>query len=118
MFDHLEGMAATFAGHHVDARPALDRAVRLATDLTDPRSKIWGSQAAYVLGRANRSMELATQAVAAARDTGMTSLVPWALVYKSLAALLLDQHSISLDSSLEGVREATAMGSPTPWSTT
>ncbi len=112
MFDHLEGMAATFAGRHVDARPALDRAVRLATDLTDPRSKIWGSQAAYVLGRANRSMELATQAVAAARDTGMTSLVPWALVYKSLAALLLDQHSISLDSSLEGVREATAMWQP------
>ncbi|WBQ05471.1 helix-turn-helix transcriptional regulator [Kribbella sp. CA-293567] len=112
MFDHLEGMAATFAGDHLAARPALDRAVRLATELPDPRSKIWGSQAAYVLGRASRSLELATQAAAAARDTGMTSLVPWALVYKSLAALLLDQHSISLDSSLEGVREATAMGQP------
>lgn len=112
MFDHLEGMAATFAGHHGVAKPALDRAVRLATELPDPRSKIWGSQAAYVLGRANRSLELATQAVAAARDSGMTSLVPWALVYKSLAALLLDQHSIALDSSLEGVREATSMGQP------
>ncbi|MGC4938646.1 LuxR C-terminal-related transcriptional regulator [Kribbella sp. DT2] len=112
MFDHLEGMAATFAGHHREARAALDRAVRLAGELPDPRSKIWGSQAAYVLGRAGRSLELATQAVAGARDTGMTSLVPWALVYKSLAALLLDQHSISLDCSLEGVREATSMGQP------
>jgi DNA-binding CsgD family transcriptional regulator len=112
MFDHLEGMAATFAGDHLAAGPALERAVRLATELPDPRSKIWGSQAAYVLGRASRSLELATQAVAAARDTGMTSLVPWALVYKSLAALLLDQHSISLDCSLEGVREATSMGQP------
>lgn len=112
MFDHLEGMAATFTGDHLAARPALDRAVRLAVELPDPRSKIWGSQAAYVLGRASRSLELASQAEAAAHETGMTSLVPWALVYKSLAALLLDQHSISLDTSLEGVREATAMGQP------
>ncbi|GAA1521612.1 LuxR family transcriptional regulator [Kribbella lupini] len=112
MFDHLEGMAATFAGDHPAARAALDRAVRLSRELPDPRSKIWGSQAAYVLGRAGRSFELATQAVAVARDTGMTSLVPWALVYKSLSALLLDQHSIALDCSLEGVREATSMGQP------
>lgn len=112
MFDHLEGMAATFAGDHPAARAALDRAVRLSRELPDARSKIWGSQAAYVLGRAGRSLELATQAVAVARDTGMTSLVPWALVYKSLAALLLDQHSIALDCSLEGVREATSMGQP------
>ncbi|WP_433012932.1 LuxR C-terminal-related transcriptional regulator [Kribbella sp. CA-294648] len=112
MFDHLEGMAATFAGNHLAARPALGRAVRLATELTDPRSKLWGSQAAYVLGRAGRSLELASQAEAAARDTGVTSLVPWALVYKSLAALLLDQHSVAVDTSLEGVREATSMGQP------
>ena len=112
MFDHLEGMAATFAGRHRVAKPALERAVRLATNLSDPRSKIWGSQAAYVLGHATPSLELATQAVAAARDSGMASLVPWALVYRSLAALLLDQHSIASDSSLEGVREATAMGQP------
>ncbi|HWO62944.1 MAG TPA: LuxR C-terminal-related transcriptional regulator [Umezawaea sp.] len=112
MLDHLEGMAATFAGRHQVAMPALDRAVRLAVGLSDPRSKIWGSQAAYVLGHATRSLELATQAVASARDSGMTSLVPWALVYRSLAALLLDQHSIASDSSLEGVREATAMGQP------
>lgn len=112
MFDHLEGMAATFAGDHLTARPALGRAIRLASELTDPRSKLWGSQAAYVLGRASRSLELASQAEAAARDTGMTSLVPWALVYKSLAALLLDQHSNAVDTSLEGVREATSMGQP------
>ncbi|MEO6091325.1 MAG: LuxR C-terminal-related transcriptional regulator [Umezawaea sp.] len=112
MFDHLEGLAATFAGRHRDAQPPLNRAVRLAAALPDARSKIWGSQAAYVLGHATRSLELATQAVAAARDAGTVSLVPWALVYRSLAALLLDQHSIALDSSLEGVREATAMGQP------
>ncbi|MEU4390988.1 LuxR family transcriptional regulator [Kribbella sp. NPDC023855] len=112
MFDHLEGMAATFAGNHLAARPALGRAMRLANELTDPRSKLWGSQAAYVLGRASRSLELASQAEVTARDTGLTSLVPWALVYKSLAALLLDQHSIAVDTSLEGVREATSMGQP------
>ncbi|WNV84666.1 LuxR C-terminal-related transcriptional regulator [Umezawaea sp. Da 62-37] len=112
IFDQLEGMAATFAGKHHRALPALRRAVRLADGLHDPRSKIWGSQAAYVLGNADRSLELATQAVASSRDSGMVSLAPWALVYRSVAALLLDQHSIALDSSLEGVREATAMGQP------
>jgi DNA-binding CsgD family transcriptional regulator len=112
MFDHLAGMAATLAGRHDEAFPALSRVVGMAGVLDDPRSKIWGSQAAYVIGNGTKSLELATHAVGSARERGITSLVPWALVYRSLAAMLLDQHSIALDSSLEGVRSATAMGQP------
>jgi DNA-binding CsgD family transcriptional regulator len=75
-----------------------------------PQAKIWGGQAAYTLGDASRAHELATSAVTAAHEHGLTALVPWALVYRALSALLLDQHSVALSAAFEGVHAATAIG--------
>ncbi|GLY50509.1 LuxR family transcriptional regulator [Lentzea sp. NBRC 102530] len=108
--DHLTGMLATFEGRHVEALPALRTVVDLADQVPGPQARIWASQAAYVLGDATRSHEMATSAVTAARETGFTALVPWALVYRALSALLLDQHAAALNAATEGVHAATAIG--------
>jgi DNA-binding CsgD family transcriptional regulator len=110
MCDFLDGLSATFRGRHDEAVPSLRRAVRLSAVVDDPRAKIWASQAAYILGDAQRSYELATDAAGAARDLGIVSLVPWATVYLSLSALLLDRHSAASSTSLEGMRVAEAIG--------
>ncbi|SES30619.1 helix-turn-helix transcriptional regulator [Lentzea albida] len=108
--DHLVGMLATFDGRHDEALPALRSVVGLADQVPGPQARIWGSQAAYVLGDATRSFEMATSAVTAARESGFTALVPWALVYRALSALLLDQHAAALTAATEGVHAATAIG--------
>ncbi|MFI9008990.1 LuxR C-terminal-related transcriptional regulator [Actinosynnema sp. NPDC053489] len=108
--DHLAGMAATFAGRHEQALPVLRSVIELAERVPHPQAKIWGGQAAYTLGDASRAHELATSAVTAAHEHGLTALVPWALVYRALSALLLDQHSVALSAAFEGVHAATAIG--------
>ncbi|MFD0200525.1 MULTISPECIES: helix-turn-helix transcriptional regulator [Saccharothrix] len=108
--DHLTGMAATFAGRHEEAVPVLRSVIELAERVPHPQAKIWGGQAAYTLGDASRAHELATSAVTAAHEHGLTALVPWALVYRALSALLLDQHSAALSAAFEGVHAATAIG--------
>ncbi|MGW6447322.1 LuxR C-terminal-related transcriptional regulator [Lentzea sp. NPDC055074] len=108
--DHLTGMLATFDGRHDEALPALRTVVELADQVPGPQARIWASQAAYVLGDATRSHEMATSAVTAARESGFTALVPWALVYRALSALLLDQHAAALNAATEGVHAATAIG--------
>lgn len=108
--DHLTGMLATFDGRHDEALPALRTVVDLADQVPGPQARIWASQAAYVLGDATRSHEMATSAVTAARESGFTALVPWALVYRALSALLLDQHAAALNAATEGVHAATAIG--------
>ncbi|GGM75913.1 helix-turn-helix transcriptional regulator [Lentzea pudingi] len=108
--DHLTGMLATFDGRHDEALPALRTVVDLADQVPGPQARIWASQAAYVLGDATRSHEMATSAVTAARESGFTALVPWALVYRALSALLLDQHAAALNAATEGVHAAKAIG--------
>lgn len=108
--DHLIGMSATFAGRHDEALPALRAVVELAGEVPGAQARIWASQAAYVLGDAARSHEMATSAVTSARESGMTAFVPWALVYRALSALLLDQHDAALTAATEGVHAATAIG--------
>ncbi|MFD9701121.1 LuxR C-terminal-related transcriptional regulator [Lentzea sp. NPDC059081] len=108
--DHLIGMSATLSGRHDEAMPALRAVVDLAAHVPGPQARIWASQAAYVLGDATRSYEMATSAVTAARESGYTALVPWALVYRALSALLLDQHTAALTAATEGVHAATAIG--------
>ncbi|MFC3897390.1 LuxR C-terminal-related transcriptional regulator [Lentzea rhizosphaerae] len=108
--DHLIGMAATFGGRHDEALPVLREVVELAGEVPGPQARIWASQAAYVLGDARRSHELATSAVTSARESGLNALVPWALVYRALSALLLDQHAAALAAATEGVHAATAIG--------
>ncbi|MFI9816039.1 helix-turn-helix transcriptional regulator [Saccharothrix variisporea] len=108
--DHLVGMSATFAGRHDKALPHLRSVVELADRVPHPQTGIWGAQAAYVLGDAARAHELATGAVTAARESGLTALVSWALVYRALSALLLDQHAVALSAATEGAHAATALG--------
>ncbi len=108
--DHLAGMAATFAGRHEEALPALRSVIELAERVPHPQAKIWGGQAAYTVGDASKAHELASSAVTAAHEHGLTALVPWALVYRALSALLLDHHSAALSAAFEGVHAATAIG--------
>ncbi|WP_367128898.1 LuxR C-terminal-related transcriptional regulator [Saccharothrix sp. HUAS TT1] len=108
--DHLAGMAATYAGRHEEALPVLRSVVELAERVPHPQAKIWGGQAAYTLGDAATAHELATSAVTAAHEHGLHALVPWALVYRALSALLLDHHSVAMSAAFEGVHAATAIG--------
>ncbi|MEJ2853435.1 MULTISPECIES: helix-turn-helix transcriptional regulator [unclassified Saccharothrix] len=108
--DHLVGMSATFAGRHEKALPHLRSVVELADRVAHPQAGIWGAQAAYVLGDAARAHDLAAGAVTAARESGLTALVSWALVYRALSALLLDQHAVALSAATEGAHAATALG--------
>lgn len=108
--DHLVGMSATFAGRHEKALPHLRSVVELADRVPHPQAGIWGAQAAYVLGDAARAHELAAGAVTAARESGLTALVSWALVYRALSALLLDQRAVALSAATEGAHAATALG--------
>ncbi|GAA3464867.1 LuxR C-terminal-related transcriptional regulator [Saccharothrix longispora] len=108
--DHLIGTAASYAGRHDEALPALRSVVELAEHLPDAKSKIWGGHAAYVLGDAAKAHALADRGVTAARESGLTTLVPWALTYRALAALMVDQHELALTAAFEGVHAATAAG--------
>ena len=110
MFDYFAGTAATYAGRHAEAVDPLRRVVRLAEATDHVMSKIWASDAAYILGDAVVAQELATRAVSTARDQGCPALLPWAFVYLSMAALLHDRHITAMATSLEGMRVAGAIG--------
>ncbi|MFC9330679.1 AAA family ATPase [Kitasatospora sp. NPDC057015] len=109
-FDHIAGMAATYQGRHHEATRALRRVVRLAEAVPDPESAIWASQAAYTLGDARRAHALAVRAAFAAGELGAVALVPGALVYQALAALMLDRHAAAEAAATEGLRLAEATG--------
>ncbi|MFL6143942.1 MAG: LuxR C-terminal-related transcriptional regulator [Labedaea sp.] len=110
MFDHLAGMAATYAGRHAEGVESLRRVVALAETTDHPMARIWASEAAYTLGDAALAQELATRAVGAARRRNLAILLPWAYVYLSLSALLNDRHITAVSSSVEGMRLAGAIG--------
>ncbi|MFT7839665.1 LuxR C-terminal-related transcriptional regulator [Saccharothrix sp. BKS2] len=108
--DHLIGTAASYAGRHGDAAPALRSVVDLAERLPGATAKIWGGHAAYVLGDAGRAHALADRGVGAARESGLVALVPWALGHRALTALMVDGHEAALTAAFEGVHAATATG--------
>jgi DNA-binding CsgD family transcriptional regulator len=112
VLDHLIGTAASFAGRHEAALPALRSAVELAGGLPDATSAIWGGHAAFVLGDVVTALRLTERGVAAARETGLTTLVPWALTYRAMTALLADQHELARESAFEGAHAAIAAGQP------
>lgn len=109
-FEHFAGMTATYEARHEAAIRPLRNVIRLAECVDDVTSLILASQAAYVLGDLAKSFELATRAVSSARYKSLTTLVPWALVYVSISALLLDQHSTAVSAAMEGLRESQAIG--------
>jgi DNA-binding CsgD family transcriptional regulator len=111
IFDHFAGMSATYDGRHVAAVEPLHNVVRLAECVHDDVTVlILASQAAYTLGDVTRSHELAVRAVTSAREKSLSTLIPWALVYVSMSALLLDRHSTAIAAATEGLREAQAAG--------
>ncbi|HEU5474456.1 MAG TPA: LuxR C-terminal-related transcriptional regulator [Actinophytocola sp.] len=110
MFDHFEGMTATYAGRHAEAVAPLRRVIAAAETTNHPMSTIWASEAAYTLGDAVLAQELATKAVSTARAHGFAVLLPWAMVYLSMSAMLHDRHITAMTSSLDGMRVAAAIG--------
>ncbi|GAA2797184.1 LuxR family transcriptional regulator [Saccharopolyspora taberi] len=108
--DHLAGMDATFRGDHRQAVPLLREVVRLAETADDCGSSLWASQASFVLGDAARAHDLANRALTAPPDRNVPLLGPWASVYRSLSALMLDQYVSAEAGSLEGLRAARATG--------
>lgn len=110
IFDHFSGMAATYEARHEDAHAPLRNVLRLADSVDDVTSLILASQAAYTLGDVQRSFDLAVRAVRTARCRSLLTLVPWALVYVSMSALLLDQHATAVSAALDGLRESQAIG--------
>ncbi|MFC4852827.1 LuxR C-terminal-related transcriptional regulator [Actinophytocola glycyrrhizae] len=110
VLDHLIGTAASFAGRHEVALPALRSVVELAGRLPHATAAIWGGHAAFVLGDVATALRLTERGVAAAREGGLTTLVPWALTYRAMAALLADQHELARESAFEGAHAAIAAG--------
>jgi DNA-binding CsgD family transcriptional regulator len=108
--DHFAGMAATFRGHHDEAGRSLRQVVALAGTVREPEALIWAGQAAYTLGDAARAHALAGTAAHRARELGAVSLVPGALVYEALSALMLDRHAAAETAALEGLRLAGTLG--------
>ncbi|CAG6391931.1 helix-turn-helix transcriptional regulator [Actinacidiphila cocklensis] len=107
---HFAGMAATFRGRHDEAGRSLRQVVGLTDSVREPEALVWGSQAAYTLGDAARAHALAGTAVHRARELGAVSLVPAALVYQALSALMLDRYAAAEAAALEGLRTAGALG--------
>lgn len=108
--EHFTAMSATFRGQHATAAAPLRRLVELGETTTDPTGMTLASQAAFTLGDAERSRDLALRAAVSARAHGDESGVPWALVYAAMSALLSGQHAAATTTALEGLSVARALG--------
>ncbi|MFE9404938.1 AAA family ATPase [Streptomyces sp. NPDC006530] len=110
VLDHFAGMTATYEGRHREAGRALRRVMRLAEEVPDAYCALWAGQAAYTLGDAARAHAFAIAAADRARREGAVSLVPAALVYQALAALLTDRCAAAEEAALDGLRLARRTG--------
>jgi DNA-binding CsgD family transcriptional regulator len=108
--EHFTAMSATFRGRHAAAAAPLRRLVELGETTTDATGMTLASQAAFTLGDAERSRDLALRAVVSARSHGDESGVPWALVYAAMSALLSGQHATATTTALEGLSVARSLG--------
>jgi DNA-binding CsgD family transcriptional regulator len=113
---HFAGLTATFEGRHADAAAPLCRVVELAADDTAGVAEaVWAAEAAFALGRGETAYECASAAVSRARLSGRESLLPWALVHLSLAAIVLDRHPAAHAASTEGLAAAAAAAQRNTW---
>ncbi|MET9452351.1 helix-turn-helix transcriptional regulator [Streptomyces cinerochromogenes] len=110
VLDHFAGMTATYEGRHREANRTLRRVMRLAEDIPDAYCALWAGQAAYTLGDSARAHTFAVGAAELARREGAVSLVPAALVYQALAALLTDRCAAAETAALDGLRLARQTG--------
>ncbi len=110
VLEHFAAMSATFSGRHSDAAEPLRRVVDLGTATPDPATRTLASQAAFTLGEASESRNLAVGAVTAARARGDAADIPWSMVYVAMAEMLNGQLATATTSSLEGLRLAESLG--------
>ncbi|WP_037864281.1 helix-turn-helix transcriptional regulator [Streptomyces sp. NRRL S-340] len=110
VLEHYAGMTAALEGRHRDSGRTLRQVMRLAEAIPDPYCALWAGQAAYTLGDAARAHAFAVTATDRARREGALSLVPAALVYQALAALLTDRCAAAEEAALEGLRLARQTG--------
>jgi DNA-binding CsgD family transcriptional regulator len=106
---HFAGVAATFDGRYGDAAEPLGRAIRLGREAEDVRAAVWAAGSAFALGQVEEAYECASAAVSRARLAGEPGLLPWALVYLALSALVLDRHRPAVAAALDGLAAATAV---------
>jgi DNA-binding CsgD family transcriptional regulator len=104
---HFAGVAATFDGRYVEAAEPLARAIRVGRSAGDVRAAVWAAGSAFALGQVEEAHECASAAVSRARLTGESALLPWALVYLALSALVLDRHRPAVAAALDGLAAAT-----------
>ncbi|MGJ7908655.1 LuxR C-terminal-related transcriptional regulator [Actinopolyspora sp. H202] len=107
---NFTAMSATFRGRHEVAAPALREVIRMADRATAPAPLVLAGNAAFTLGDPAVSYRLATRAQRTAEERGETVQLPWASVYVSLSALLLERYAEAESSALEGVRLSRALG--------
>jgi DNA-binding CsgD family transcriptional regulator len=100
---HFTGFTATYAGHHEAAAGQLDEVVRRGMAAVDVTSAVWAAEAAFARGQAERAHECAAAAVGRARLGKRHAELPWALVYLSLSAIVLDRLSCARAASREGL---------------
>jgi DNA-binding CsgD family transcriptional regulator len=99
---HFQGFAATFAGRHDVAAEPLRAVVRLGMDATDVAGAVWAAEAAFAMGHGERAHECAAAAVGRARLAKAHAQLPWALIYLSLSAIVLDRLPCATAASREG----------------
>ena len=117
MVAHFRGLTATFAGRHDVAAEPLRHVIRVGLDRADTAAAVWAAEAAFALGQGERAHECAAAAVGRARLADEPAALPWALVYLSLSALVLDRHPCAQRRGPRGSRRRTAQrphGAPDP----
>ncbi len=114
MAAHFAGLAATFEGRHEDAGRPLRRVVELA-EAGGVAEAVWAAEAAFAHGLGERAYECASAAVSRARLGGRESLLPWALVHLSLAAIVLDRQDAARAAATEGLAAAAAAAQRNTW---
>lgn len=100
---HFHGLAATFAGDHRAAAGPLETVVQLGLDADDVASAVWAAEAAFALGDGERAHECAAVAVGRARLGREHARLPWALVFFSLSAIVLDRLPCAVAAATEGM---------------
>ena len=100
---HFRGLVATFAGRHLDAAGALDEAVRAGLAVDDVAGAVWAAEAAFAGGHPERASECAAAAVSRARLRNRYAELPWALVYLSLSAIVLDRLACARAAARDGL---------------
>jgi len=106
----LTGLSAAMAGDHDRARRALGAVTAYAAQLDDPRALLWAASAAWAAPEIADGLSYANQAVAAARERGLVSMLPLALQLQATALLDRDRFDMALAAAEEGYRLALDTG--------